>query len=144
MELTNNISACSEERIAELRRLQKEGKKIVGYVCGGFMPEELVWASGAIPVGINRGGSHDAVSKAMEYIPRVIDTFSRSQIGYWALEDRLYRMIDLLIVPCTDINIQAVADCWEMWTDTDLFKLGIPHNNKSEHAYKYYLDGLYL
>jgi benzoyl-CoA reductase/2-hydroxyglutaryl-CoA dehydratase subunit BcrC/BadD/HgdB len=142
--MMNNISACSEKRITELLRLQKEGKKIVGYVCGGFMPEELVWASGAIPVGINRGGNHNAVIKSMEYIPRVIDTFSRTQIGYWALEERLYRMIDLFIVPCTDINIQGIASCWEMWTDTDLFKLGIPHNNKSEHAYQYYYDGLCL
>jgi benzoyl-CoA reductase/2-hydroxyglutaryl-CoA dehydratase subunit BcrC/BadD/HgdB len=65
-----------DERLSELTRLKKEGKKIVGYICGGFMPEELVWASGAIPVGINKGGDHDAVLKSIEYIPRFFHVFS--------------------------------------------------------------------
>ena len=142
--MENRIATCLEERVSELRRLKKEGRKIVGYVCGGFMPEELVWASGAIPVGLNRGGDHDAVLKSMEYIPRFFDTFSRSQIGYWALEEPLYRLIDLFVVPCTDRNIASISDCWEMWVDTDLFKLGVPHNIDSDHSFTYYLNELHL
>ena len=144
MNTMNGISTYLDERISELTRLKKEGKKIVGYICGGFMPEELVWASGAIPVGINKGGDHDAVLKSIEYIPRFFDTFSRAQIGYWGLEDPLYRLIDLLVVPCTDKNIAIISDCWEMWADTRLFKLGIPHNIDSEHSYPYFQNELRL
>lgn len=133
-----------EERVAELTRLKKAGKKIVGYVCNGFMPDELVWASGAIPVGLNKGGDYDAVLKSTEYVPRFFDTFSRSQIGYWALEDPLYRLPDLFVVPSTDKNIEVIAACWEMWTETKVFKFGIPHNIDSEHAFQYYLEGLHL
>jgi benzoyl-CoA reductase/2-hydroxyglutaryl-CoA dehydratase subunit BcrC/BadD/HgdB len=144
MNTMNGISTYLDERISELTRLKKEGKKIVGYICGGFMPEELVWASGAIPVGINKGGDHDAVLKSIEYIPRFFDTFSRAQIGYWGWEDPLYRLIDLLVVPCTDKNIAIISDCWEMWADTRLFKLGIPHNIDSEHSYPYFQNELLL
>jgi benzoyl-CoA reductase/2-hydroxyglutaryl-CoA dehydratase subunit BcrC/BadD/HgdB len=144
MNTMNNISTYMDERLSELTRLKKEGKKIVGYICGGFMPDELVWASGAIPVGINKGGDHDAVLKSIEYIPRFFDTFSRAQIGYWALEEPLYRLIDLFVVPCTDKNIAIISDCWEMWADTRLFKLGVPHNINSDHSYKYYIDELHL
>jgi benzoyl-CoA reductase/2-hydroxyglutaryl-CoA dehydratase subunit BcrC/BadD/HgdB len=144
MNTMNNISTYMDERLSELTRLKKEGKKIVGYICGGFMPDELVWASGAIPVGINKGGDHDAVLKSIEYIPRFFDTFSRAQIGYWALEEPLYRLIDLFVVPCTDKNIAIISDCWEMWADTRLFKLGVPHNISSDHSYKYYIDELHL
>jgi benzoyl-CoA reductase/2-hydroxyglutaryl-CoA dehydratase subunit BcrC/BadD/HgdB len=134
-----------EERMTELRKLKREGKKIVGYVPGGFMPEELVWASGAIPVGLNRGGDPGAVLKSAEFIPRFFDTFSRSQIGYWALgEDPLYQMVDVVVVPCTDRNIGVIADNWEMWTGKEVIKYGVPHNNNSDHAFTYYLDGLYL
>jgi len=143
METMKDLSTYLEERGSELSRLKKEGKKIVGYVPGGFMPEELVWAGGAIPVGLNRGGDYDAALKSVEYIPRFIDTYSRSQIGYWALGEPLYRMPDLVVVPCTDKNIETIADCLEMWTETKLFKLGVPHN-KSDHAFKYYLEGLHL
>jgi benzoyl-CoA reductase/2-hydroxyglutaryl-CoA dehydratase subunit BcrC/BadD/HgdB len=144
MKTMNSMSIYLNERLSELQELKKEGKKIVGYICGGFMPEELVWASGAIPVGLNRGGDHDAVLKSLEYLPRFFDTFSRAQIGYWALEDPLYRLIDLFVVPCTDKNISTISDCWEMWTETKLFKLGVPHNINSEHSYKYYKNELRL
>ncbi len=144
MKSINTASTNLEERVTELARLKNAGKKIVGYVCNGFMPEELVWASGAIPVGLNKGGDYDAVLKSTEYVPRFFDTFSRSQIGYWALEDPLYRLPDLFVVPSTDKNIEVIAACWEMWTETKVFKFGVPHNIDSEHAFHYYLEGLHL
>jgi benzoyl-CoA reductase subunit C len=143
--MMKSFSTYFEERMSELRKLKKEGKKIVGYVPGGFMPEELVWASGAIPVGLNRGGDPGAVMKSAEFVPRFFDTFSRSQIGYWALgEEPLYQMVDMVIVPCTDRNIGVIADNWEMWTGKNVFKFGVPHDNKSDYAFTYYLDGLRL
>lgn len=144
MRAMEELKAHLKERIPELKRLKEEGKKIVGYVPGGFMPEELVWASGAIPVGLYRGGDHDAVLKSAEYMSRFFDPFCRSQIGYWALgEDPQYHMIDLFVIPISDRNIMGIADCWEMWTDTRLFKLAVPHN-KSERSFRYYQDRLQL
>jgi benzoyl-CoA reductase/2-hydroxyglutaryl-CoA dehydratase subunit BcrC/BadD/HgdB len=142
--MVKDISINLKNRVKELKSLKHQGMKIVGYIPGGFVPEELIWAGGAIPVALNRGGDHEAVLKSLEFIPRFIDTFSRSQIGYWAMGEPLYRLIDLMIVPCTDKNIAAIADSWEMWTDTKLFRLGVPHNNTTEHAFKYYYDSLNL
>jgi benzoyl-CoA reductase/2-hydroxyglutaryl-CoA dehydratase subunit BcrC/BadD/HgdB len=144
MNTVDDLSEMVKERRVELERLHKQGTKIVGYVPGGFVPEELIWASGAIPVALNRGGDPDAVLKSIEFIPRFFDTYSRSQIGYWANGEHLYRMVDMVVVPCTDKNIAAIADCWEMWTDTKLFRLGIPHNNLTSHAFDYYAAGLHL
>lgn len=143
MRAMEDLTAHLRERVSELRKLKKEGRKIVGYVPGGFMPEELVWASGAIPVGLYRGGDHDAALKSSEYMSRFFDPFCRSQIGYWALGEPLYHMIDLFVIPIADRNIMGIADCWEMWTDTKLFKLGVPHN-KSERSFQYYLERLQL
>jgi benzoyl-CoA reductase/2-hydroxyglutaryl-CoA dehydratase subunit BcrC/BadD/HgdB len=141
METMKDLSTYLEGRVSELKRLREEGKKLVGYITGGFVPEELVWAGGAIPVGLNRGGEHIAVLKSTECIPRFIDAYSRAQIGYWALEEPLYRMVDLFVVPCTDKNASAIGDCWEMWTKTKVIKLGIPHNRRG-YAFKYYVEGL--
>lgn len=139
MKTMNTLSDYRHERISELEKLKKEGKKIVGYIPAGYVPEEIIWAGGAIPVALNRGGDHDAVMKSIEFMPRVYDTYSRCQIGYWALGEPLYKISDLMVVPCVDKNVQAIGDCWEMWTDTDLFRLGVPRNNTTEHAYKYYV-----
>ena len=143
MKAIDDLSNYLKGRLVEIEKLKKEGKKIVGYIPAGYVPEEIIWAGGAIPVALNRGGDHEAVMKSMEFMPRVYDTYSRCQIGYWALGEPLYQMIDLMVVPCTDKNIQAIGDCWEMWTDTRLLRLGIPRNNTTEHAFKYYLESLH-
>ena len=131
-------------RPVELQRLGKQGVKVVGYMPGGYMPEELVYAVGAVPVGLLRGGDHEAVAESGAYLPRFLDTFCRSQIGYRMLgDDPLYQLVNLLVVPITDNNMRAVADAWNFYTDVDVFRIGIPHD-KEEEAFQYYLEGLHM
>ncbi|MBW1900598.1 MAG: 2-hydroxyacyl-CoA dehydratase [Deltaproteobacteria bacterium] len=144
MKAMDRLSAHLKTRTAELRRLKEGGIKIVGYSPGGYMPEELVYASGAIPVCLVRGGDPEPVTESLAYIPRFIDTFCRSQIGYRTMgTEPLYLLPDLIVVPITDNNHKAIADCWNFWTDDDVFRYGVPHN-KSEEAFEYYLGGLNL
>ncbi len=132
-----------ERRLIELKRVRDGGTKVVGYTPGGFMPEELVYACGAVPVGLIRGGDPEPVAQGVAYIPRFVDTFCRSQIGYRMLGEPLYQMIDLLVAPITDNNSRAIADCWDFYADVDVFRFGVPHN-KDEDAFNYYLEGLHL
>ena len=130
------------ERPLELRRQKEKGVKIVGYI-PSHVPEELLYASGAMPAGLICGGSHEAVVAGESCLDRFIDTFARSQIGYRLLGEKLvYQLPDLLIVPLTDRNIQAIADSWEMHTDVEVFKLGIPRYTNVRHGLEYYLAGL--
>jgi len=144
MNAMDRLSSHMDGRYRELTKKRSEGVKIIGYAPGGYLPEELVYASGAIPVCLFRGGDHEAVAESAAYIPRFIDTFCRSQIGYRMLEEEpLYQMIDILIVPVTDNNMRAVAECWNFYTNVEVFRYGVPHN-KEEDAYKYYEEGLHL
>ena len=130
-------------RPVELARLRNEGAKIVGYVPNGYMPEELVYASGAIPVGLLRGGEHEPVAVSGAYVPRFLDTFCRAQIGYRMLgDDLLYQIVDLVVVPVTDNNIRAIADTWAFYTDVETFRYGVPHT-KDELGCEYYLGSLH-
>jgi len=143
MEAMKRLSDHLATRVTELARLQKNGTKIVGYAPGGFMPEELVYACGAVPVGLIRGGDPEPVAESAAYVPRFIDTFCRAQIGYRMLgEDLLYKMIDLLVVPVTDHNIKTIADCFNFFANANVFRFGVPHQ-KDEHAFDYYLAGLH-
>ena len=143
MDARQMLSAHLERRLIELKRVRDGGAKVVGYTPGGFMPEELVYACGGVPVGLIRGGDPEPVAQGVAYIPRFIDTFCRSQIGYRMLGEPLYQMIDLLVAPITDNNSRAIADCWDFYTDVDVFRFGVPHN-KDEDAFNYYLEGLHL
>jgi benzoyl-CoA reductase subunit C len=143
MEAMKRLSDHLATRLTELTRLRKSGAKLIGYAPGGYMPEELVYASGAMPVGLIRGGDPEPVAESAAYVPRFIDTFCRSQIGYRMMGgDPLYEIIDLLVVPVTDHNIKTIADCFNFFTNTNVFRFGVPHQ-KDEYAFEYYLAGLH-
>jgi benzoyl-CoA reductase/2-hydroxyglutaryl-CoA dehydratase subunit BcrC/BadD/HgdB len=130
-------------RIPELQQSHNEGVKIVGYTPGGYMPEDMVTAVGAVPVPLLQGGSHEAVAHSGGYIHRFMDTFCRAQIGYWGLgEDPIYRMLDLLVLAVTDNNNRAIAELFSYFTDIEAFRFGVPHD-KEKDAFQYYLDGLH-
>jgi benzoyl-CoA reductase/2-hydroxyglutaryl-CoA dehydratase subunit BcrC/BadD/HgdB len=142
MEAMKRLSDHLATRLTELRRMRQKGTKLIGYVPGGYMPEELVYACGAVPVGLIRGGDPEPVAESAAYVPRFIDTFCRSQIGYRMLgEEPLYQMLDLLIVPVTDHNIKTIADCFNFFANDNVFRYGVPHQ-KDEHAFEYYLAGI--
>ncbi|MBW2622687.1 MAG: 2-hydroxyacyl-CoA dehydratase [Deltaproteobacteria bacterium] len=133
-------------RAGEIAVLRSKGVKIVGYTPGDFMPEELVWASGAVPICLVRGGEPEPVEASAVFIPRFIDTFCRAQIGYLLSEEEapFYNMIDLLVVPITDSgNLRAIADCCDHYSDIDVFRFGVPHL-KEETSIEYYKEGLRL
>ena len=146
MQAGEELSAHLRTRVIELAKMKGEGHRIIGYTPGGYLPEELLYACGAmpVPVGLIRGGEHEPVLVAGAYLPRWLDTFCRAQIGYKVLrEEALYDLIDLLVVPITDNNIRAIADCWNFYTDTEVFRFGVPHS-KTDNGFRYYLEGINL
>ena len=70
MEAMKELKEHLDKRPLELKQAQQNGIKIIGYVPGGFMPEELVHAAGALPVGMVKGGSDRAVTESATYLPR--------------------------------------------------------------------------
>lgn len=49
-----------QDRLAQLNEAQKKGTKIIGYFPGGYVPEEIIYASGAVSVCLVHGGGPDA------------------------------------------------------------------------------------
>ncbi len=142
METIRRIQSDLANRLAPLQQEKKKGNKIVGYLPGGYFPEELVLAAGAIPLGMIRGGDHAAVEASIAYVDRWLDTFCRAQIGYGVSgQDPYYNILDALFVPITDSNNRAVSDVLDVHTKIDVFPFGVPHT-KGETGLRYYLHGL--
>ncbi len=142
MEAIHELSAHLKTRLLDLRKAKEGGRRIVGYTPGGYLPEELVLASGAVPIGLIQGGDHSMVELAGAYICRWIDTFCRAQIGYGVSgEDPFYNTVDLLVVPMTDNHIRAIMDVLDYNTDLEIFPFGVPHA-KDSLALDYYLHGI--
>jgi len=136
------LSSHLKMRIADLGKMKKDGSKIVGYLPGGYLPEELVLACGAIPICLVRGGDHSVVERSGAYINRWIDPFCRAQIGYATTgNDLYYKIIDILAIPITDNHIRAVSDVLAYNTNIEIFPFGVPHI-KDKSTLEYYLQGI--
>ena len=139
METMGKLMPHLEDRLLELKEMRERGTKIIGYVPNGYMPEELVYAGGAVPVPLGRGGDPEAVASAVSGLGTFMDTFCRAHLGYRLVgEDPLYHMVDLFVVPITDIHVRTIAESWDFFTDVDIFNLAVPHA-KTARGLKYYL-----
>ncbi len=142
MEIMHKLASHLKTRLVELNRAKQQGRKIVGYTPGGYLPEELILASGAIPICLIRGGDHSVVELTGAYLCRWIDTFCRAQIGYAVSgDDPYYSIVDLLAIPITDNHIRAISDITDHSTDIEVFPFGVPHM-KEESTFSYYLHGI--
>ena len=143
MKAKETLDAHLKARIGELRREQASGRKIVGYYPAEYMPEELVLASGAIPLGLARGGDSSSVAYSGSYIHRWMDSFCRGQIGARMMkEDPYYQIVDLYVAPVVDMNVHAVADCWTFFSDANVFKMAVPHE-KTDRALDFFHQRLF-
>jgi benzoyl-CoA reductase/2-hydroxyglutaryl-CoA dehydratase subunit BcrC/BadD/HgdB len=131
------------DRPAQLIEAKEKGIKIVGYFPGNYVPEELIYASGAIPLCLIHGGNPQSADAALSIVPQVICPFARAQIGERLLKQNpYYNMIDMLIAPVTCQHLRKVAEIWEYRNEMEIFKLGIPQQYGNDFEVEYYHDRL--
>ncbi len=144
METMRKLLPDGQTDLINLQEMKSQGKKIIGYIPNGYMPEEMVHACGAVPVALARGGDSAPVAASASCLARFLDPFCRAQIGYRLLkEESIYQLLDMIVVPVTDNHVRAIADSWDFYTDLEVFRFGVPHV-KASHGVEYYLESLRL
>jgi benzoyl-CoA reductase/2-hydroxyglutaryl-CoA dehydratase subunit BcrC/BadD/HgdB len=137
------LAAHLRDRPAQLKEARKNGVKIIGYFPGNYVPEEIIYAAGAVPLCLTHGGSPQPADAALSVLPHVICPFARAQIGERLLkENPYYSMIDMLVAPITCQHLKKVAEVWEYDGDLEIFKLGIPHKYDGDFELGFYTDRL--
>jgi benzoyl-CoA reductase/2-hydroxyglutaryl-CoA dehydratase subunit BcrC/BadD/HgdB len=130
-------------RPAQLREAKKKGVKIVGFFPGNYVPEEIIYASGALPICLSDAGGPEAADAASSKVPSIICPFARAQIGESLLKTNpYYSMIDMLVAPITCEHLKKAAEIWEYQADIEIFKLGVPHQYDVDFGLEYYTDRL--
>jgi benzoyl-CoA reductase/2-hydroxyglutaryl-CoA dehydratase subunit BcrC/BadD/HgdB len=132
-----------QDRPVQLKEAKKNGVKVIGYFPGNFVPEELIVASGAIPVCLVSGGSPQPAEAALSIVPQIICPFARAQLGERLLNTNpYYTLIDMLVAPVSCQHLKKVTEVMEYSGDLEIFKLGIPHQSTSDFEQDYYTDRL--
>ena len=144
MKALEKLDEHLKSRIEDLNKAKNEGRKVVGYTAGGYLPEELVLACDAIPICFIRSGDNNTLRDAGPYICRWFDPFWRSQIGYLtSKKDPYYNLVDLMVIPVTDNHVRAFSNTVGYYTpEIESFVFGVPHV-KDDYALEYYLQGIH-
>ncbi len=84
-----------------LKEWKEQGKKAVGYLCLN-VPEEIMYASGILPVRIL--GSTENALRALEYLPGFTCYFARSCLEMGLVDE--YKVLDgIVITRCCDTGL---------------------------------------
>ena len=146
--MANNVKTIINDLVKNVRTWpeklnleKKRGIKIVGYT-GRFIPEELIYAAGAKPFLICRGGEPEPTEATLPYMLRVINPFARAQLGYYILGvDPVIPMLDLIVAQCDDCHMARMADLMEYFKFPTI-RIGVPNDWKKEISSQYYYKGL--
>jgi benzoyl-CoA reductase/2-hydroxyglutaryl-CoA dehydratase subunit BcrC/BadD/HgdB len=130
-------------RLTDLSKAKEQGRKVIGYAAGGYLPEELVLACDAIPICFIQAGDKAILEDAGAYTCRWFDPFWRSQIGYLtSRKNPYYTIVDLIVTPITDNHVRVFSNSVGFDTpEKESFVFGVPHV-KDETALGYYLQGI--
>jgi benzoyl-CoA reductase/2-hydroxyglutaryl-CoA dehydratase subunit BcrC/BadD/HgdB len=110
-------------RIEELTAARAAGRKVVGYFCL-YAPVELVAASGAIPVRLQRGG-FKAEQAGEKYLRSDACSFCKSCLGNFE-SDLLYRLCDAVVGISTCDMMRRLPESIERHFGIPAFSLYLP------------------
>lgn len=119
---------------------KKAVRKVIGTYCI-LVPDELIYAAGAVPVRLC-GGSYETSLAGDELVPKDTCPLVKASIGFAALGlTPAYEMCDVVILPTTcDAKRkmgEVLAGFKEVWM------LEAPHIKESEGARRQWLEQLY-
>ena len=123
--------------------MREQGKTVAAYFPGGYVPEEIIHASGAVPISFIYGGDPESAEAAHSAITRFVCPFAKAQIGYRFLGDQpYYETFNLLFAPITCQHLRRVADMYNYYTKVDVFRMGVPFQYNTDHGINYYIEVL--
>ena len=118
-----------------IREWKEQGKKVLGYLCT-YIPEEIIYAGGFLPVRITGDSRELELEEANAYLYIYTCSFARSCLQL-ALKNQ-YDFLDGFVGCSTCDPIRRLADVWEKYLTTPfLHVLTIPRKS-SPDAHKLY------
>ena len=86
------------DRPTQLMEAKKKGVKIIGYFPGDYVPKEIIYASGAVPLCLVHGGSDRPAGAGLSMVPHVFCPFARAQIGEKVLKEKIPEVKEVVSV----------------------------------------------
>lgn len=136
-ELLDEFDRICRRRPTDIASARAKGVKLVAY-SGCYVPEALIYAAGAKPYPLWRGGEPEAPDAVLDESLRFLNPFYRSIYGFYKLGvDPILPMADLVAMSLTDCHIYRIAELIEN-RGLPIVKVGVPTDWKTPEDYEYY------
>jgi benzoyl-CoA reductase/2-hydroxyglutaryl-CoA dehydratase subunit BcrC/BadD/HgdB len=135
------LNGAYEERIGQLVRNRKKGKKVVGTFCL-YVPDEIIFAAGVDRI-ILCGGRNDTIPAAEEYLPRNVCPLVKSSFGAVVSKDcegscacPHFALVDMIVAEAT---CDAKKKMYELLGEhVPTYVLDLPQKPDSPEALQYF------
>jgi benzoyl-CoA reductase/2-hydroxyglutaryl-CoA dehydratase subunit BcrC/BadD/HgdB len=129
-----------EQRAEELMRFKAGGGKVVGVFCI-HVPDELIYAAGAVPVKMSCG-FYDTISLGEEIAPKNLCPLIKSSIGTIAFKlDPIFNLCDVIIVPTSCDGKKKMIDLLSNYVT--VWPLELPNNKESTKGKELWAEEVY-
>jgi benzoyl-CoA reductase subunit C len=109
---------------------KKTGGKVLGYFCT-YVPEEIVYAAGVLPVRVL--GSHEPQNVTEPHIFAMFCPFCRDVLAQ-GLQGR-YDYLDGIMISQSCLHVRQAYTSWDLHIPTEFsYYLPMPHHVQSNHA----------
>jgi benzoyl-CoA reductase/2-hydroxyglutaryl-CoA dehydratase subunit BcrC/BadD/HgdB len=136
----NLADSLFDGRAKELADFRSRGGKVVGILCN-FVPEELVIASGAVPVRLAFGFS-DTILTAEEFMPRNFCPLLKSSFGSFLESNPVFDNCDVVVIPTSCDGKKKLGEV--LAPHKPVWMLEVPHCTNTSQGRDLWLTELRL
>jgi benzoyl-CoA reductase/2-hydroxyglutaryl-CoA dehydratase subunit BcrC/BadD/HgdB len=140
IEYFENMLQDRSQRVKELQDAKASGKKVIGTFCI-YVPEELIYAAGAIPLRLSCG-HYDSIAPAEEIVPKNTCPLIKSSVGYNLNNiNPLFKFCDAIIIPTSCDGKKKMAEVlsnkYNVWT------LDLPQDKENPKTKEFWNSQIY-
>lgn len=117
------ILTLRQQRRAELQELKARGEKVIGYLCN-YVPVEIIFAAGAVPVRLAQADYHSAVA-GKELIRVDACPFCQSTLGKLN-SDPIYQLLDGIVFVNTCDLMRRLPELAATRVKVPIFQIYLP------------------
>jgi benzoyl-CoA reductase/2-hydroxyglutaryl-CoA dehydratase subunit BcrC/BadD/HgdB len=130
------------KRPENIKREKELGRKVAGYFCS-YIPEEIIWAMGMIPVRLCRFGDNRATSAGATYLTNNACPFACSCVGLKeGRRDEYFELVDVVVDAPACLQMRRVLEVWGKYFGAKVFQLDFPRRFYAPEAQAYFAQAL--
>ncbi|MBI5787297.1 MAG: 2-hydroxyacyl-CoA dehydratase [Candidatus Schekmanbacteria bacterium] len=136
------LSELLRERPKQLAAQKAAGQKIVGHFCA-YIPEEIIYAAGLIPLRLNQGGNVEVSTAGNSYLSSSSCPFTCSCIGLKeSKQDFYYEAVDYVADAPSCLQMKRMLEVWEKYFGVKIIHVGFSRKYYTPEGREFYRQGL--